>query len=186
MCKVVMIVLAILAADILTESASAAAAGGIKVRRSKGNNGNSNDGFQAGKTDGVKGAKSEDFDKIKESDRPMCLYIYDSDSSDNTRAALLEGSSGIANANVRQKLGQFRFIKVKANGTDAKGWPVEWLQKSKNSAALILMSSDMTRVIMYDRDLPKEGITPQVLVSGAETILKYERMKKAVPATQKK
>lgn len=186
MSKLVMLVIALLAADILSTQAFAASAGGIKVRRSKGNRSNSNDGFQAGKTDGVKTAKNEDFIKVKDSDRPICVYIFDSDAVDNTRASLLEGSSGIASAEVRQRLGQFKFIKIKADGTDAKGWPAEWMQKSKNSAALILMSSDLQRVVMFDRDIPKEGISPQSIVAGADSILKYEELRKAEPAKQKK
>jgi len=133
--------------------------------------------YKAGDAEVVKKLPGRDFESVKNSNMPLLVYFYDTEVRRNDYAKFLE-TKVLSNAEMKDKLKPFLFLKIKHDGTDYKGWPAEWLARSKNGAALMLSSSDMTQMVFYDKNMPKEAITPQNIMAQMHSVLAYEEKRK--------
>ena len=155
----------------------------------KGNNNNNNNNKntskdpKAGDGDSVKKWKDGDFDEAKKAEKPICLYIYDADDKNNTRAKLIEGPTALGSAEVKDKLKTFKCVKLKES--ESKGWPADWISRAKGGAVLVLASSDLTQLQIIDKTTPRENVSVAGLEATIDGILKYEEAKKAQPAKPK-
>jgi hypothetical protein len=147
------------------------------------NNKNSKDS-KPGSSDTVKKWKDDDLDDAKKSELPICVYIYDDNDKNNTRAKQIEGPTALNSAEVRDKLKAFKCVKLKES--DAKHWPADWATQAKGGAVLVFASSDMKQLQMIDKNFPHENITVANLETMIENILKYEEQKKAAKQPAKK
>lgn len=162
-----------LIAIIGSSAVEAAAAGGIRRIRNRGGNGNnSSNEYDGGSGDSVKSIKPEDAEKSKDGKNPVFLYIYDADSDDNVFAKHLE--SLLANKEIDQMAREFKKVKIKADGSDSRGWPEEWRLRAKKGAALLLITSDKSQVIVVDKQIGRESVTAETLTSSMRNILRYE------------
>jgi hypothetical protein len=142
----------------------------------------------------VKSLPWRNFQDACQAGQPMCVYFYDQNNKRNSMAKLLEGGTLLGNADVAAKLKGFLFLKIRADGTDGKGWPSNWTCLAGKQAALVLTTSDGANPIIYHKDMPKEAITSQALLGAIAGILKYEERRKemiakgqiAAPAAAKK
>ena len=177
MLKRFMLVIA-LVGIIVSSAADAAAAGGIRRIRNRGGNGsNTANDYDGGSGDSVKSIKPEDAEKSKDGKSPVFLYIYDADADDNVFAKHLE--SLLSNKEIDQMAREFKKVKIKADGSDSRGWPEEWRQRAKKGAALLLITSDKSQVIVVDKHLGRESVTTETVTSSMRNILRYEAKAKS-------
>lgn len=127
-----------------------------------------------GKSDIVKAWPAMEFQAALQTGKPVAAYIFDPDYKNNYRAKHVEGSAAIANIDVRDALKNFQCMRIKSDGTDVRGWPKEMLANAYRSASLVLMSSDGKKVFPFDKRMSNEQINPAVLLSAAQTIIRYE------------
>jgi hypothetical protein len=139
-----------------------------------------NGDYKAGDAEVVKKLPGRDFESAKNANMPFVVYFYDADVRRNDYAKFLE-TKVLSNAELKDKLKSFLFLKIKHDGTDFKGWPPDWLAKAKNAGAIMVANSDLTQVTFYDKNMPKEAITPQNLVAQMSSVLAWEEKKKAQP-----
>jgi len=141
--------------------------------------------YKAGQGDSVAKWGKLDFATAKVEGLPLCIYIYDPEDRNATRAKLLESPNVLGHENLKTKLEGFSRVKLTADTgegkkfEDAKGWPAAWLFGAKSSASLIIASSDLRMTQIYDKNTPKEQITHQNIAAVLESILKYEAHLKA-------
>jgi hypothetical protein len=133
--------------------------------------------YKAGDADIVKKLPGRDFESVKNSNMPLIVYFYDADVRRNDYAKFME-TKILSSAEFKDKLKPFLFIKIKHDGTDYKGWPPDWLVRAKNASALMVASSDMSQVVFYDKNMPKEAITPPNILAQMHSVLTYEEKKK--------
>jgi hypothetical protein len=133
--------------------------------------------YKAGEAEVVKKLPGRDFESVKNSNMPLIVYFYDADIRRNDYAKFME-SKVLSSAEFKDKTKPFLFIKIKHDGTDYKGWPAEWLARAKNASALMVASSDMSQVVFYDKNMPKEAITPPNILAQMHSVLTYEEKKK--------
>src|SRR5579862_2080829 len=131
----------------------------------------------------VKDWKPRNFDSIeagKGGYQPWCIYIYDADLKHNTNAYHYEGPKDgvLSNKDAMEKLAGFTKIKIKADGTDSKGFQEAWRKAADKGASLILMSADMTKEAAER--------TPQAVAAAAASIKTYEETKKAAAVKAEK
>lgn len=127
-----------------------------------------------GKSDVVKTWPAMEFQAALQTGKPVAAYIFDPDYKNNYRAKHVEGSAAIANIDVRDALKNFQVLRIKSDGTDVRGWPKEMLSNAYRSASLVLMSSDGKKVFPFDKRMTNEQINPAVILSAAQTIVRYE------------
>jgi hypothetical protein len=141
--------------------------------------------YKAGYGESVAKWNKVDFEPAKAEAKPMCIYIYDPEDKNATRAKLLESPNVLGHDNVKTRLETFQRIKMTADTgegkkfEDVKGWPSAWLFGAKASCSLILASSDLRMTQIYDKNTPKEMITHQHITAVLDSIIKYEAHLKA-------
>src|SRR5579862_2651923 len=69
---------------------------------------------------------------------------------------------------------------------DSKGFQEAWRKAADKGASLILMSADMTKVIVFDRSKEAAERTPQAVAAAAASIKTYEETKKAAAVKAEK
>lgn len=142
-------------------------------------------------TPAVKDWKPRNFETVealKTGYQPWCVYIYDADLKHNTAAYHYEGPKEgvLSNKETQDKLAGFAKIKIKSDGTDAKGWQEGWRKSADKGATLILMSADMAMVVVFDKSKEATERTPQKVAAAAASIKTYEDNKKAAAAKAEK
>ena len=143
-------------------------------------------GFIGGTGEAVKAWTPRAFDALKGGYSPLAVYIYDHENKKNSFAFGLEGSKGLNSADVKDKLSKFSKIKVKSDGTDAKGWPAAMLQNADKSSVLILMSSDLTMQLVFDKSKDAGERSAQSIMAAATAILAHEDKLKAIAEKEDK
>lgn len=141
---------------------------------------------EGGKSDVVKGWPAMDFQVALQTGKPVMAFIFDPDTKQNPRSKYLEGRDALANIDVRDALKDFQCLRIKADGTDVRGWPKDMLFNSQRSASIVMLSSDGKKVFTFDKRMSNEQIKPSVLVSTAVGITKYEESIKTQKDTQDK
>jgi len=143
-------------------------------------------GYKGGTADSVKGWPTRDFENAKTAGLPLCIYFYDPANNNNSRAKFIEGPDLLANAEVKSALKGFLSLKVKTDGSDAKGWPADMLARAGKGGAVLLMSGDMTQMFFFDREMQMSDIKPATFVAQATGILNYEKKNPAAKKEEEK
>lgn len=125
--------------------------------------------FKGGDTDAVKEWKSRTFENLKAVPAAYCIYIYDGDRKNNSRAFLLEGKEALGNAGVKEALSKFTKVKIK---NDAKGWPEAWMKDSEGGATLVFLSGDKITVI--DKRVPAAEVDDKYLIPMIKGIAAHQ------------
>ena len=134
----------------------------------------------AGEGEAVKALPSREFEGAKKLGLPMCVYLYDPNAQKtNAMVKALEGTV-LANAELRDKLKPFQFLKIRSDGSDVKGWPQEWREYGDKGAALLFTTSDLKSVVVYDRFKGKDVATIDNVEGTIKQILAYEEKKKEI------
>lgn len=167
--------LLIAGAILLAHTAQAGQAGNLPYSEKN----NKDAGYKAGSLDKIGGWKAVDLEQARTVAQPLCLYIYDAEHTNNNHAKFFEGLSCLNNDDVQEKLKSFNCLKIKSNGSDAKGWPAEWLARAKAGCVLILASDDLKLIQIYDKNTVREQINGRNLTAVIDGILKYDEQKKA-------
>lgn len=136
----------------------------------------------------VKSWPKRDYEMIKGGFSPLVIYIYDHTAKKNSLAFHFEGATeGVANATLKEKLAKFTKIKIKSDGSDSKGWPEDLIKPADKGASLILMSSDLTIKIIFDKSKEKSEINLQSILAAVAGIQAHEdKLKKLAEEADKK
>lgn len=143
-------------------------------------------GYKAGAADSVKGWPTRDFENAKTAGLPLCVYFYDPANNNNSRAKYIEGPDLLANADVKSTLKSFLSLKVKTDGSDAKGWPAEILSRAGKGGAVMLASGDMSQIFFFDNTMQMSDIKPAMFIQQATGILNYEKKNPAAKKEEEK
>jgi hypothetical protein len=143
-------------------------------------------GYKAGAADSVKGWPTRDFENAKTAGLPLCVYFYNPENNNNSRAKYIEGPDLLANADVKSSLKGFLSLKVKTDGSDAKGWPAEILSRAGKGGAVMLASGDMSQIFFFDNTMQMSDIKPAMFVQQAAGILNYEKKNPAAKKEEEK
>jgi hypothetical protein len=130
---------------------------------------------------------SPDFDNIRSSTMPVCIYVYQGRTTGaNPEAEHLEGSNFLNNADVQKTLKKFSCYKINVVRSDKmpKNLQRELAEKFKaQKFAVILMSSDMKQEFTFKKDpFGALAADPKLLIASAEKVLKYQESLKAAEA----
>ena len=71
---------------------------------------------------------------------PLCIYFFDPNMRPNNRARSVETVLG--NLDLREKLKNFLFLKIRTDGSDVRGWPMDLREPANKSASVVFISSD--------------------------------------------
>lgn len=143
-------------------------------------------GFVGGSGEAVKSWTPRAFDALKGGYAPLAVYIYDHEVKKNSFAFAIEGSKGLNSADLKDKLSKFSKVKVKSDGTDGKGWPASMLQNAEKGSVLILMSSDLSMQLVFDKSKDASERSVQSIMAAATAILAHEEKLKAIAAKEDK
>lgn len=143
------------------------------------NNGNNNKRleYKGGSGEAVKAWPAASLEEAKKTGKPTCLYIYDTRPAENTFAKFLE-TEVLVQAELKSALQDFECVKIKADGSDGKGWPPEWLHPAAGGAAILLVSSDGRVVQTFSRGKGEEACKANWVQAAAAAIVVYEKNKK--------
>ena len=128
---------------------------------------------KAGSGEAVKSWGAQSYATLqKGGKKPYCVYIYDFKAKNNMVAKDLE-EKFLAAAEVKNELKDFVCLKIKSDGTDAKDWPKTILANGYNGAAFMLISSDLKKIFLVNKDsLP--SMTSLDIAENAKKFLSYE------------
>jgi hypothetical protein len=130
---------------------------------------------------------SPDFDNIRSSLMPVCIYVYQGRTTGaNPEGEFLEGASFLNNPDVQKTLKKFSCYKINVVRSDKmpKNLQRDLAEKFKaQKFAVILMSSDMKQEFTFKKDpFGALAADPKLLISTAEKVLKYQEALKAADA----
>jgi hypothetical protein len=124
---------------------------------------------------------ARNFNDLKQQHEMMCFYLKDPEKN-NKEAALFESAEVLGSEEVRAKLIGFTFSKLPTNDKLAASYPPEWLERAKKGAALVLVSGDLERVVIFD----VSNLNPKSIMAGADAVRKQQDAKKVMAEEQKK
>jgi hypothetical protein len=139
---------------------------------------------EAGKSEFVKGLPSRDFENARNSGMPLCIYFFDSNQRNNARARYLEQI--LSNAELRSRLKEVLYLKIRSDGSDVRGWPANLLDLANKSAAIVFISSDFKQIIPFDKSMQNEAITVETVTGALAGTLQYEKKTAALNADRAK
>jgi len=129
---------------------------------------------------------ARDYNSIKHSAQPICVFIHDNKPKSNHVADLFSSKDCLNNDQAIPKLAKFQCIKIKADGSDSKGWPADLLKQAENGAVIVVFSSDLKRTATAcDKSTTKHEVKAALLVA-LDSIQKYEDALKEEAASQQK
>ena len=128
---------------------------------------------EAGKSEFVKNLPGRDYESARNAGMPLCVYFFDPNQRNNPRGRYLE--QVLSNAELRSKLKQFLYLKIRSDGSDVRGWPQNLLEPAMKSAALVFISSDFKQVIPFDKSMQTESITQEAVARALLSTLQYEK-----------
>ena len=134
--------------------------------------------YRAASGASVKGWSARNFDDTKAITTPKIVYFFDPDIFHNNFAEKMEGKDFLSNEDVQAALKKFSRFRVKYDGTEARGWPKEWRDRSKNGAAILLMSSDNLMVVWLDRQTPADNMSADRFISAFKAVEDYDKSHK--------
>ncbi len=126
-----------------------------------------------GKAESVTNLPARDFENAKTSGMPLCIYFFDSNMRPNNRARHVETVLG--NLDLREKLKPFLFLKIRTDGSDVRGWPVDLREPANKSASVVFISSDFKQVVSFDKMMQVNHISVDSLANAAENMIQYEK-----------
>jgi hypothetical protein len=138
--------------------------------------GNPNE-YKGGTGEAVKNWGAKDYDQVAKSTMPLLIYITDEGFKTNQKAKLFENDL-LGNADVKNKMKPFSQIRMDADGTRAKGWSKDWLNRGSNGSALLIISSDLRFPVWIDKGTPKEQLKPDYVLKSMQMVLDYETKKR--------
>lgn len=130
--------------------------------------------YRAGTGDSVKDLGPQNAAEAQKSGKPVFLYIYDPTPGDTPWSEYLE-KKVLSNGTLKNARQHFTALKVKADGSDAQGWPKEWLAGTSGSAAIMLISSDGKNVRTFGRSMGKQAVQAKFILVAVKEIFEYER-----------
>ena len=125
---------------------------------------------------------AKNFNDIKQRAEPMCVYIKDTSIKDNKVDDLFESASVLGSDEFRTKVMGFQFSKLAMNDKLAPSYPADWVARAKKGAALIIMSGDLARLVIFDA----QNINPKTLMAGVEEVRRQQDAKKIAMEEQRK
>jgi hypothetical protein len=136
--------------------------------------------YAGGSGPAVKAWTPKPFDATKDSFQPLAIYVYDSSVKVNGFAKALEGKDGLETDAIKTALEKFAKIKIKSDGSDAKGWAPALLADAKGGSSLVLMSADAKLQRTFDKNTPggNKGHGKDAILLALEEILAYESKQK--------
>jgi hypothetical protein len=127
----------------------------------------------AGKAESVKNLPSRDFENAKTSGMPLCIYFFDPNMRPNNRARHVEMVLG--NLDLREKLKAFLFLKIRTDGSDVRGWPMDLREPANKSASVVFISSDGKQIVSFDKMMQVNLISVESVATAAENMIQYEK-----------
>src|SRR5437870_5711223 len=106
---------------------------------------------EAGKSEFVKSLPSRDYENARTAGMPLCIYFFDPNQRNNPRGRYLE--TVLANADLRSRLKETLYLKIRSDASDVRGWPANFLESANKSAALVFISSDFKQIISFDKSM---------------------------------
>jgi len=134
--------------------------------------------YRGGSNASVKTWSARNYDDVLALASPKVIYFYDLDIYRNNFAEKMEGKDWLGNEDVQASLKKFSRFKVRYDGLEARGWPKEFREHSKNGASILLMSSDNKTLIWFDRQTPADLMSPERLISAAKSVEEYDKTHK--------
>lgn len=135
--------------------------------------------FRGGTSEYLKTFGTRTNDDTKAMQNLKIIYFYDDGPRANNFAEKLEGKEFFANEDVQAAIKKITKLKVKYDGTGpAKGWSQLMRDRSKNAAAILLMSSDNVYQIWFDQHSPRETLTTEGFLAGVKSVEDYDRAHK--------
>jgi hypothetical protein len=125
---------------------------------------------------------AKNFNDIKQRGEPMCVYIKDTSVKDNKADDVFESASVLGSGEFRDKVLGFQFSKLAMSDKHAPSYPADWVARAKKGAALIIMSGDMARLVIFDA----QNVNPKTLMTGLEEVRRQQDSKKIAMEEQKK
>ena len=136
--------------------------------------------YRGGSAPSVKPWSARNYDDVKTLGVPKIIYFYDQDIFRNNFAEKMEGKDWLGNEDVQAAFKKFQRFKVRYDGLEARGWPKELRERSKNGASILLMSADNQTLLWFDRQTPPDNMSPERLIAGAKSIEEYDKTHKYV------
>jgi len=133
--------------------------------------------YKGGSGESVKNWGGRDYDQVSKSTMPMLVYISDEGFKTNQKAKLFENEL-LSDAKVKELMKPFTQIRMDSDGTRAKGWTKDWLNRGSNGAALLIISSDLRFPVWIDKGTPKEQLKADYVVKSMQMVLDYEAKKR--------
>ncbi len=134
--------------------------------------------YRGGSAASVKTWSARNYDDVKALASPKVIYFYDLDIYRNNFAEKMEGKDWLGNEDVQAALKKFSRFKVRYDGLEARGWPKELREHSKNGASVLLMSSDNLMLVWFDRQTAADLMTPERFMAAAKQIEEYDKSHK--------
>jgi hypothetical protein len=116
-----------------------------------------------------------DYAALEGSTRPICLFVEDPVAAKSKPVVELQTTL----SNDQVKLQDLQCVKIKSDGSDAKGWPQALLDAGKNGAAVIFMSSDRKQYQIFDSKIAEKSRTPELFKEAIAKIFKLEDLRRA-------
>lgn len=141
--------------------------------------------YKGGGGAAVKDWKPRAYETLKGGLQPLAIYVYDADQKKNALSFHFEGKEALENGDVKEKLSKFAKVKIKNDAKESKGWPEEYVKPADKGALLILMSSDQTIRVVFDKTKETPERSSAAILAAAKVIqahedkLKIERAEKA-------
>jgi hypothetical protein len=134
--------------------------------------------YRAGSGPSVKSWSARNYDDTKSLGVPKLIYFYDPDIFRNNFGEKMEGKDYLGNEDVQAAMKKFSRFRVKYDGTEARGWPKEWRERSKNGAAILLMSADNLMLVWLDRQTPPDNMSAERFISAFKAVEDYDKTHK--------
>ena len=135
--------------------------------------------YAGGSGDAVKAWKPIPFESFKTGLMPMIIYIYDSSMKTNVMAKDIE--TALKLDDFKDKLTKFSKTRIKADGSDAKGWE-PMLPDAKGGVRLIIMTSgEKPYQIVFDKNTPggTKAHNKDSILAAMNAVLEMEAKNKA-------
>ena len=128
---------------------------------------------EAGHHEAVKNLPGRDFENARTAGVPLCIYFFDPMVRPNNRARYLEPVLG--NLDLRAKMKDFLWLKIRTDGTDVRGWPADFRDPANKSASFVLISSDFKQIVSFDKNMQANQITTESIAGAVDNMLQYEK-----------
>ena len=133
--------------------------------------------YQAGSGTSVSSWSAKDAPDAQKAGKPICVYVYDPKQRDNEYAKALE--TLFADKGIQDALQGCTVLKIKQDGSDAKGWPQDWYNMTKNGALFAFMNSDGKNLKIFNKDTNQSLMNAAAITEFIKNLIKAEESMKA-------